>query len=52
MLWNMGHPDARQFLTDWLSQRIKEFGLDWYREDFNIAPWNTGEGPTRPIARG
>ncbi len=38
MLWNMGHPEARRFLTDWLSDRIDEFGLDWYREDFNIAP--------------
>ena len=38
LLWNMGEPSARRFLTDWLSARIDEFGLDWYREDFNIAP--------------
>jgi alpha-galactosidase len=50
MLWNMGHPDARRFLTDWLSERIKEFGLDWYREDFNIAPleyWQAADAPER-----
>jgi alpha-galactosidase len=38
LLWNMGEPSARRFLTDWLSARIDEFGVDWYREDFNIAP--------------
>ncbi len=50
MLWNMGQPDARRFLTDWLSARIAEFGLDWYREDFNIAPleyWLGADAPDR-----
>jgi alpha-galactosidase len=50
MLWNMGQPDARRFLTDWLSARIAEFGLDWYREDFNIAPleyWQEADAPDR-----
>ncbi|MCU0960720.1 MAG: alpha-galactosidase [Pirellulaceae bacterium] len=44
LLWNMGNPEARQFLTDWLSARIVEFGLDWYREDFNIAPLEYWQG--------
>jgi alpha-galactosidase len=50
MLWNMGNPHARRFLTDWLSERIDEFGLDWYREDFNIAPleyWHEADEPDR-----
>jgi alpha-galactosidase len=50
MLWNMGEPEARRFLTDWLSARIDEFGLDWYREDFNIAPlefWQHADPPDR-----
>jgi alpha-galactosidase len=50
MLWNMGEPAARRFLTDWLSARIDEFGLDWYREDFNIAPlefWQHADPPDR-----
>jgi alpha-galactosidase len=34
----MGNLEARRFLTDWLSARIDRWGLDWYREDFNIAP--------------
>jgi alpha-galactosidase len=49
-LWNMGEPAARRFLTDWLSARIDEFGLDWYREDFNIAPleyWQEADPPDR-----
>ncbi len=50
LLWNVGDPAARQFLTDWLSDCIKEFGLDWYREDFNIAPleyWQNADPPNR-----
>ena len=50
LLWNMGNADARRFLTEWLSARIDEFGLDWYREDFNIAPlefWQHADGPDR-----
>jgi len=49
-LWNMGNAEARQFLTDWLSARIHQFGLDWYREDFNIAPleyWQEADPPDR-----
>jgi len=49
-LWNMGDPAARRFLTDWLSARIDEFGLDWYREDFNLAPlefWRNADAPDR-----
>jgi alpha-galactosidase len=50
LLWNMGEPAARRFLTDWISDRIDEFGLDWYREDFNIAPleyWQAADAPDR-----
>lgn len=50
LLWNMGEPAARRFLTDWISARIDEFGLDWYREDFNIAPsefWQHADPPNR-----
>ncbi len=52
MLWNMGQPDARRFLTDWLSSRIDEFGLDWYREDFNIAPLEYWQGADPPDRQG
>ena len=50
LLFNMGNPDARRFLTDFISSRIDEFGLDWYREDANIAPleyWRHADRPDR-----
>ena len=52
MLWNLGQPEAREFLTDWLSARITEFGLDWYREDFNIAPLEYWQGADAPERQG
>ena len=50
LLFNLGNPEARRFLTDFLSERIDEFGLDWYREDANIAPleyWRHADKPDR-----
>jgi alpha-galactosidase len=50
MLFNVGDPEARKFLTDFLSDKIVEFGLDCYREDFNIAPleyWQNADEPDR-----
>ncbi len=50
LLFNMGVPEAQHFLTDFISDRIEEFGLDWYREDANIAPleyWRHADPPDR-----
>jgi len=49
-LFNLGDPAARRFLTDFISARIDEFGLDWYRHDANIAPlefWRAADAPDR-----
>jgi alpha-galactosidase len=49
-LFNLGDPAARRWLTDLLSQRITEFGLDVYRNDFNIDPlpfWRSADAPDR-----
>lgn len=49
-LFKLNDPAARRFLTDLLSQRIKEFGLDVYRNDFNIDPlgfWRSNDPPDR-----
>jgi alpha-galactosidase len=49
-LFNLGDPAARRWLTDLLSQRITEFGLDVYRNDFNIDPlgfWRQHDAPDR-----
>lgn len=50
LLWNLGQPEARKFLTDFISARIDEFGLGCYRQDFNIDPlrfWQAADAPDR-----
>jgi alpha-galactosidase len=37
-LFKLNDPAARRWLTDLLSQRITEYGIDVYRNDFNIDP--------------
>ena len=49
-LFNLGDPKARRFLTDLLANRIAEYGLDVYRNDFNIDPlgfWRANDEPDR-----
>ncbi len=49
-LYNLGDPKARQFLSDFLDQRIKQWGVDVYRNDFNIDPlsfWQKYDAPDR-----
>lgn len=37
-LFKLNEPEARRWLTELLSKRIDEYGLDWYRNDFNMDP--------------
>lgn len=49
-LFKLNDPEARTFLTDLLLKRIKEFGVDVYRNDFNIDPlgfWRSNDEPNR-----
>jgi len=49
-LFNLAIPDARRFLTDFISAKIDEFGLDCFRNDSNIAPlqfWRAADAPDR-----
>ncbi len=49
-LFKLSEPTARQWLTDLLSKRITEYGLDVYRNDFNIDPldfWKKADAPDR-----
>ncbi len=49
-LFNMGDPEARQWMTDFLSAKIREYGVDIYRQDFNIDPlpfWQNSDPPDR-----
>jgi alpha-galactosidase len=49
-LYKLNAPVARRFLTDLLSTRITEYGIDIYRNDFNIDPlgfWRGNDAPDR-----
>jgi alpha-galactosidase len=49
-LFNLGNPEARRFLTDFLSDTITAFGLDCLRQDSNIAHleyWRHADAPDR-----
>ncbi len=49
-LFDLGNPAARDFLTDFISERINEYGIDCYRHDANIAPlefWRAADAPER-----
>jgi alpha-galactosidase len=49
-LFKLNDPAARRWLTDLLLARIGEFGMDWYRNDFNIDPlpfWRQNDPPDR-----
>lgn len=39
-LFNLSDPAARRWLTDLLLKRITEYGIDIYRNDFNLSPLN------------
>ncbi|MCL5097978.1 MAG: alpha-galactosidase [Candidatus Omnitrophica bacterium] len=49
-LFKLNDPVACRFLTDLLSRRISEYGIDIYRNDFNIDPlgfWRGNDTPDR-----
>ncbi len=49
-LFKLNDPAARRWLTDLLVKRIDEYGMDWYRNDFNIDPlpfWRQNDTPDR-----
>jgi len=49
-LFRLDLPEAQAWMTDLLSKRITEFGLDVYRQDFNMNPldsWRANDAPDR-----
>ncbi len=45
-LFNLGNPDALRFMTDLISRNLIDWGVDVYRNDFNMDPgprWRLGE---------
>ncbi|HOS94556.1 MAG TPA: alpha-galactosidase, partial [Armatimonadota bacterium] len=50
LLYDLGNPEALAFMTDLLSKAISDYGVDIYREDFNIDPlpfWQRADAPDR-----
>lgn len=49
-LFKLENPEARRWLTDLLIARIREYGVDVYRNDFNMDPlpyWRAADEPGR-----
>lgn len=49
-LYDLSNPEARRWLTELLSKRIGEYGIDIYRNDFNVSPleyWRKKDTPDR-----
>jgi alpha-galactosidase len=49
-LLNLGHPDARRWLTDYMDAMLRHQGIDFYRQDFNLDPlpyWRANDAPDR-----
>jgi alpha-galactosidase len=49
-LFDLGNPTAREFLIDFISARIRQYGLGCYRQDFNMDPlpfWQAADTPDR-----
>jgi alpha-galactosidase len=49
-LFDLGHPQARLWLTDYISDFLQREGIDYYRQDFNFDPapfWQAKDEPGR-----
>jgi len=50
LLLDLGQPEARDYVLELVSGYIDEFGVDIYRQDFNISPlpaWRAADAPHR-----
>jgi len=50
VLLNLGIPEAREWITDFISGRISEWGIGCYRQDFNFEPlpyWRSADTDDR-----
>ncbi|MGO8931422.1 MAG: NPCBM/NEW2 domain-containing protein [Limisphaerales bacterium] len=49
-LLNLGNPDAWRWLVDHIDRMLREQGIDYYRQDFNMDPltnWRAADTPDR-----
>ena len=51
-LWNMGDPEARAFMTERIAASLKENGVSFYRQDFNMDPKTYWESADRTLYGG
>jgi alpha-galactosidase len=51
-LFNLGDPQARQWMTDYLSKCISDWKIDIYRQDRNFHPWYVWRDSDAPDRQG
>ena len=51
-LLNLGHPDAWKWLVEHIDTMLREQGIDYYRQDFNMDPLGNWRGNDAPDRRG
>ena len=47
-LFDLGNPEAREWMCDYIGDFIEQSGIDYYRQDFNMEPawfWAKNDGP-------
>lgn len=50
LLFDLGNEDARKWMTKWIIDMMRENGIDYYRQDFNMQPdiyWEANDEPGR-----
>jgi len=50
LITNLGNPEAREGITKMISSLVSDFGITWYRQDFNTRPehfWELADTPDR-----
>ncbi len=50
LLLDLGNQEARKWMTQWIIDMIRENGIDYYRQDFNMRPdayWEANDEPGR-----
>lgn len=48
LLFDLGNPQARLWLTDYISDFLRREGIDYYRQDFNFNPYPYWQAKDRP----
>lgn len=51
-LLNLGNPEARTWLVEHIDRLLREQGIDFYRQDFNLDPLNNWRANDAPDRRG